>query len=59
MCANNLFLLGYFGEGPVDRRERLRHLLARLGQDAIKKRKEDERVLEEKVASGEVKMIII
>jgi U4/U6 small nuclear ribonucleoprotein PRP4 len=34
---------GLFGEGPADRRERLRQLLARLGQDAIKKKKEDEK----------------
>ncbi|XP_054157982.1 U4/U6 small nuclear ribonucleoprotein Prp4-like [Oppia nitens] len=32
-----------FGEGPADRRERLRQLLARLGEDAIRKKKEDER----------------
>lgn len=31
-----------FGEGPADRRERLRHLLARFGEDAIKKKKEEE-----------------
>jgi len=39
-----------FGEGPADRRNRLRELLGRLGEDAIKKRKiEDEaRAIEEK-----------
>jgi len=30
-----------FGEGPADRRERLRSLLSILGEDAIKKRKEE------------------
>ncbi|XP_015585441.1 U4/U6 small nuclear ribonucleoprotein Prp4 isoform X2 [Cephus cinctus] len=31
-----------FGEGPADRRTRLRELLASLGEDAIKKKHEDE-----------------
>lgn len=31
-----------FGEGPADRRSRLRELLASLGEDAIKKKHEDE-----------------
>jgi len=31
-----------FGEGPADRRERLRHILARLGEDAIKMKKKEE-----------------
>lgn len=30
-----------FGEGPADRRNRLRELLASLGEDAIKKKEED------------------
>ena len=29
-----------FGEGPADRRERLRQILSVIGQDAIKKKKE-------------------
>lgn len=37
-----------FGEGPADRRERLRQLLARLGQDAIKKKRDDDRGVDEK-----------
>lgn len=39
-----------FGEGPADRRERLRHMLARFGEDAIKKRKaeEEDRIQQEK-----------
>ncbi|XP_027195846.2 U4-U6 small nuclear riboprotein factor 60K [Dermatophagoides pteronyssinus] len=40
-----------FGEGPADRRERLRQLLARLGEDAIKKNKEEDRSQEEKEPS--------
>jgi pre-mRNA processing factor 4 (PRP4) like len=36
-----LFYPGLFGEGPADRRERLRQILSVIGQDAIKKRKED------------------
>ncbi|XP_046433071.1 U4/U6 small nuclear ribonucleoprotein Prp4 [Neodiprion virginianus] len=43
---NNLRQLGepicLFGEGPADRRSRLRELLASLGEDAIKKKHEDE-----------------
>lgn len=31
-----------FGEGPADRRSRLRELLASLGEDAIKKKHDDE-----------------
>lgn len=31
-----------FGEGPADRRTRLRELLASIGEDAIKKKHEDE-----------------
>jgi len=34
-------ILGLFGEGPADRRERLRQILSVIGQDAIKKKKED------------------
>ena len=34
-----LYLVGLFGEGPADRRERLRHLLAQIGADAIRKEK--------------------
>lgn len=37
-----------FGEGPADRRERLRNLLAKLGEDAIKKKKEEEKGIFEK-----------
>lgn len=42
-----------FGEGPADRRERLRQLLVDLGEDVIKKTKEgpdndeDEKIKEE------------
>lgn len=35
-----------FGEGPADRRERLRNLLATIGEDSLKKRRQTE--LEEK-----------
>jgi U4/U6 small nuclear ribonucleoprotein PRP4 len=31
-----------FGEGPADRRERLRQLLSKLGQDAVRRKKEEE-----------------
>lgn len=31
-----------FGEGPADRRERARQVLARLGEDALKKKKQQE-----------------
>lgn len=33
----------YFGEGPADRRERLRDLLSRLGQIQAKQEEEDKR----------------
>ncbi|GIY43793.1 hypothetical protein CDAR_561061 [Caerostris darwini] len=36
-----------FGEGPAERRERLRQILARLGKDAIKKKEEEEEEKEE------------
>lgn len=32
-----------FGEGPADRRNRLRELLASLGEDAIKKKEDDDK----------------
>lgn len=37
-----------FGEGPADRRERLRQLLARLGEDLLKKKQQEEKKEEEK-----------
>ena len=37
---------GLFGEGPADRRERLRQLIAQLGDDIIKRKKEKERETE-------------
>ena len=37
-----------FGEGPADRRERLRQLLAKLGEDAIKRKKDEEKGISEK-----------
>ncbi|KAJ8300409.1 hypothetical protein KUTeg_021928 [Tegillarca granosa] len=33
---------GLFGEGPADRRDRLRKLLAQIGEDAIKQKKQEE-----------------
>lgn len=38
-----------FGEGPADRRERLRQLLARIGEDAIKKHSEEKGTEEKEV----------
>lgn len=32
-------LLGLFGEGPADRRERLRNVLAHFGEDSVKMRR--------------------
>lgn len=46
--ANIFIIKGLFGEGPAERRERLRFLLARLGQDAIKKKRDDDRGVDEK-----------
>ena len=46
------YVLGLFGEGPADRRERLRHILAQLGADAI--RKERSEALAEKKKRDEV-----
>lgn len=45
-CSRDYFYSGLFGEGPADRRERLRQLLARLGQDALKKSRDDEKEAE-------------
>ena len=45
LWLNNVFVsscyLGLFGEGPADRRERLRQLLAALGEDHMKKQKKE------------------
>ena len=38
------YLTGLFGEGPAERRERLRKLLAELGESAIQKKKEEKRI---------------
>lgn len=37
-----------FGEGPAERRERLRKLLAELGESAIQKKKEEKRIEQKK-----------
>lgn len=41
------FHLGYFGEGPAERRERLRNLISRLSDDEIaqklRRKEEDEK----------------
>lgn len=37
-----------FGEGPADRRERLRQILSKIGEDALKKNKEEEKTEENK-----------
>lgn len=42
---------GLFGEGPAERRERLRQLLAKLGQDAIKKKKTEDETDKDKLNS--------
>ena len=34
-----LVVAGLFGEGPADRRERLRQLMSVLGEDSVKKKK--------------------
>ena len=41
-CYPTLSVAGLFGEGPVDRRERLRQLMAVLGEDTLKKKKTEE-----------------
>ena len=42
------FGAGVFGEGPADRRERLRQLLAKLGKDAVRDKKEHEEAVKKK-----------
>ncbi len=53
------FSLGLFGEGPAERRERLRNLISRLSDDEIaqklRKKEEDDRRMED---TKEVKTII-
>jgi hypothetical protein len=39
-----------FGEGPADRRERLRQLLVDLGEDVVKKTKEEPETVENEEA---------
>ena len=45
------FRLGYFGEGPAERRERLRNLISRLSDDEIaqklRKKEEDDKRIED------------
>lgn len=45
------FCLGLFGEGPPERRERLRNLISRLSDDEIaqklRKKEEDDRRMED------------
>ncbi len=36
------FKTGLFGEGPADRRNRLRQLIAEVGEQKLKQKKEDE-----------------
>ena len=50
--SSQYILTGLFGEGPADRRERLRQILAQLGADAI--RKERSEALAEKKKRDEV-----
>lgn len=38
------FWIGLFGEGPAERRERLRQLLAVLGEDALKQKKTEKEI---------------
>jgi U4/U6 small nuclear ribonucleoprotein PRP4 len=46
-----IFLLGLFGEGPAERRERLRNLISRLSDDEIaqklRKKEEDDKRTED------------
>ena len=40
-------IAGLFGEGPAERRERLRQILSIIGGDAVKKKKEEEKKKDE------------
>ena len=50
------FCLGLFGEGPADRRERLRQLLAQIGEDTVKKKKIEQ--AEQKKKKEEVCLLV-
>jgi U4/U6 small nuclear ribonucleoprotein PRP4 len=47
----SFFFLGLFGEGPAERRERLRNLISRLSDDEVaqklRKKEEDDRRTED------------
>ena len=47
-----------FGEGPADRRERLRNLLATLGEDALKKQKKEEEAQQQEKDEVKCKLLI-
>ena len=49
VCVCYLMCVGLFGEGPADRRNRLRQLIAEVGETTLKQRKQEE---EEKQKKG-------
>ena len=53
---DTLGITGLFGEGPADRRERLRQVLAQRGEDALRKQKAEEEI--EKKKKEEVSFVI-
>ena len=57
--SNKQKYIGLFGEGPADRRERLRQILSKIGEDALKKDKEEEKLDDSKDVGESLLVFVI
>lgn len=57
--SNKQKYTGLFGEGPADRRERLRQILSKIGEDALKKDKEEEKLDDSKDVGESLLVFVI